>query len=664
MGARSPAIDGQARLSIAICTGDLLCSPDWTASQIASIPNMLLHCTRTGNLPRTVGLPTASPCSSLAGRASRNGRRTILLGWVLLLVSACTGTGSSTRPGSDHDAGAVGAPPVGSGWNSGVPTDSGASAGAGAAASTNVSFAQGGTTSTGYPGSATGGSDSSLGGAPQGGAGTDCALLEFTTAPQLTQSENDAVPLAALLSVETNLPATGTVRIASADEAWTLSLEPARAKHEKVLLGVKPGTEYQVTLAMTGGCAEPQTTSLTWHTPALPADFPHLNFAGSEPTRMQPGMTIFDVRWAHFIIIVDDRGEVRWFYRAPQTSDRQLLLSNGHLAYLSPDDYVTEIDWFGNVVNLWYAAELGSAPAGSIPVDVGGFHHNLYEMPNGNLLTLCRDHRTIRNFPTSDTAVGRATARVAGDELVEFTRTGDIVKRYSLFDIIDPLRIGHTEDATTDWSHSNAIVYDASSDAYLVSIRHQDAVIKVRRSNGSLVWILGNHANWRNAWQQSLLTPVGDGFQWPYHQHAVQLLAGGVGLYDNGNYRAPAYQEPNPPYFSRAVRFSIDEAAMTISQTWAYEPKLDGSLLYSSAMSDADWQPNGNVLIASGALMSTRESPGWAQIVEVTEAGEPVFELHVMDTAYGTTFDADRIPDIRFLPGIDDRVTSSPIIVP
>jgi hypothetical protein len=69
--------------------------------------------------------------------------------------------------------------------------------------------------------------------------------------------------------------------------------------------------------------------------------------------------------------------------------------------------------------------------------------------------------------------------------------------------------------------------------------------------------------------------------------------------------------------------------------------------LYSSAMSDADWLPNGNVLVASGTLVNTRTLPGWAQIVEVTSEGETVFDLDVLDTTAGTTFDADRIPDIR-----------------
>lgn len=110
----------------------------------------------------------------------------------------------------------------------------------------------------------------------------------------------------------------------------------------------------------------------------------------------------------------------------------------------------------------------------------------------------------------------------------------------------------------------------------------------------------------------------------------------------------------NFPYFSRVVRFDIDEKAMTVAQNWTYQPMYGNTALYSAAMSDADWQPNGNVLVASGTLSSARPVPGWAQIVEVTSDGETVFELNVIDspTAY-TTFDADRIPDLRTMTWAD-----------
>ena len=41
----------------------------------------------------------------------------------------------------------------------------------------------------------------------------------------------------------------------------------------------------------------------------------------------------------------------------------------------------------------------------------------------------------------------------------------------------------------------NSIVERPVDDAWLISMRHQDAVAKISRS-GEIVWILGNHDNW------------------------------------------------------------------------------------------------------------------------------------------------------------------------
>ena len=93
-----------------------------------------------------------------------------------------------------------------------------------------------------------------------------------------------------------------------------------------------------------------------------------------------------------------------------------------------------------------------------------------------------------------------------------------------------------------DNEHANAILEDPRDNSIVVSIRHQDAVIKFTR-NGQLKWILGPHANWGAQWQKYLLTPVGTPFEWQYAQHAPELTPQGTLLvYDDGNYRASPFE--------------------------------------------------------------------------------------------------------------------------
>jgi hypothetical protein len=506
------------------------------------------------------------------------------------------------------------------------------------------------------------------------GGASSLEPLAFTIEPTFVGNDNVTVPQVGIVRFATNVPVTGTVAVTGGNEAWSVAIGDNSTSHDVTILGLKPDTAYQVTVVASDGTHAVTSPALDWRTPTLPADFPRLDFIGSDPEQMEPGMTLFNVRGPYYLIVVDNTGQVRWYYTngKPAENDHRLL-SNGHLIFPSSQREITELDWRGNVVACWYAKNFPNAyvpPAGAIPVDAQTFHHTIREMPNGNLLGLTTETRTINNFPTSTTdpsAVTRTT-RVTGDIVVEFARTGDVVKKVALLDILDPTRVGYNStDASwitpsaKDWSHSNSVVYDPASNAYIVSSRHQDAVTKIDRETGSVIWILGTHSNWGAAWQDKLLQPVGD-TSWQYHQHAAEPIAGAnggagrvvLGLFDNGNNRAAAFETPQPNY-SRAVSYVIDEQQMTVEQLWSYGADTGPDFFYSMSMSDADWQPiTGNVLITGGRLQTTDPqgaAKDYSMIREVTASGTRVFEMYVRaddtsSTDY-TTFNGKRIPDIR-----------------
>jgi arylsulfate sulfotransferase len=308
------------------------------------------------------------------------------------------------------------------------------------------------------------------------------------------------------------------------------------------------------------------------------------------------------------------------------------------------------------------------APSDSVPVAINSFHHDLGALPDGNFLVLSNRIRDVDDYPTSEDDPDAETkpAQILECLIVEFTREGEIVKSIPTGDLIDPTRIGRDSLATSwaseyvpegelvyDWDHCNSVHYEASSDSYYVSLRHQDAVLKIARAEETLTWILGNPENWQAPWSDKLLTPVGD-LLWPFHQHSAKPNRFGLGMYDNGNYRAAAFQTPETDSYSRAVVYSIDEVERTISQVWEYGPPTGEGSFYSSAMGDADWLPvTDNVLIVSAQM--TTGSSAWAQIFEVKQDGTRVFELNVGDhggeggewSEVQTVYRAERIRDIR-----------------
>jgi arylsulfate sulfotransferase len=225
-----------------------------------------------------------------------------------------------------------------------------------------------------------------------------------------------------------------------------------------------------------------------------------------------------------------------------------------------------------------------------------------------------------------------------------FAPDGTIRKRLSLLDALDPYRVGYnsfgsfwatyyTPVGAIDWSHGNAVIQDPSDGGFVVSLRHQDALVKLDAS-GALVWILGTHDNWSTTFAPYLLNPVGTPFAWQFHQHAPRLLANGhLLVFDNGNYRVspPTPLPPSSTSYSRAVEYAIDPALKEVRQVWEYDA---GRTIFATATGDVDVGPTtGNVIVTFG---------GASRIVEVTHTvpAVVVFEM----TASETFYRSERLP--------------------
>jgi len=491
-------------------------------------------------------------------------------------------------------------------------------------------------------------------------------------------NDNPAVPQAGVLEVETEVEAALAVEVSGGGEDWSLT-RPAATAFREPIVGLKPDTEYTLSISLTTEQGSMSAGLLVWSTPPLPADFPPIDVPISDAAHMEPGFTEFNV-WSgpddfeidrYPLLIVDPEGVVRWYYDGYRVFDDHRRLANGNYLFTPDECVLMEVDILGNLVRSWYSANHPGecdVPEGSVPVAIDSVHHEMTMLPDGDLLVLSTEGRWVDDFPTSEDDPNAPTERayVVGGVLVRFTADGEIVERISLMDLLDPTRIGRNslteaypwevvtaygerEGVTArDWDHPNALVYEESSDSYYVSLRHQDAVIKVRRSDPSLTWILGTPSNWRSPWTEKLLSPVG-ALEWPYHQHAVQVTAAGIGMYDNGNYRAAAFETPGTEY-SRAVRFAVDEAAMTVEQVWSYGAPSGDDFFFSSAMGDADWLPaTGNVLLTNAVLATDPFDRIYSQILEVAPDGTRRFELDVQGGARSMYLmhRGGRVPDLR-----------------
>jgi hypothetical protein len=493
----------------------------------------------------------------------------------------------------------------------------------------------------------------------------------------VVRNPNAAVPLAAIVSATTDEPAELILEVSDGEKQWNVPASSAMVTaHKRAVFGFKPGRKHHIRVSARDGAGNVSADAqeLEFETPPLPDDFPAVKTVLSQPERMEAGVTIFGlIKWPtggapdeHYGLILglDAGGEVVWYYRSDDMMEDPRPLPNGNLLCLIGRNRAVEMDMLGNIVAQWHAAQhpnpkaAATVPEGSIPVETETFHHEIEQMPSGNLLVLSSEMRRIEDYPAdpSKPPGGPAPANVIGDIVVEFARDGSVVKQWKLMDMLDVYRIGYDSHApiwniwaytevkggTKDWAHANSLFYDSSDDSIIVSLRHLDAVMKFSRQTGELVWILGTHDGWKDRWKPYLLNPQGE-LEWQYHQHAARMTArGNLLLFDNGNNRSwpPGEKQKAKESYSRVVEYAVDAKAKTVGQVWKYGGPAD-ELFFSAFISEADLLPQtGNVLVTDGGRIRDKEGNQsddfqrghhWARIVEVTHTTPPekVFEIVV-----------------------------------
>jgi arylsulfate sulfotransferase len=495
---------------------------------------------------------------------------------------------------------------------------------------------------------------------------------------ELVSNPNEAAPLAGILVMKTDRPVVPAIWLDDGIQVSEVTPDPeAATEHTVPILGLRPGTLHKVVVKakdQRGNVAISDTLSI--ETSPLPEDFPPVQVSHEVSGDVEPGITMINAfRWKGqfdddpdwgLAFGVDHEGEVRWFLKTDFGISEPRRMYNGNLLISGHQDgRLFEYDMLGNLLHSWYTsgAVTDSVPEGTIPVETDAFHHDVVEMKSGNFLGLGLEVHSYEDFPLEyPPGTKRGFANVAGDVLIEFDRDGKTARSYSVVDILDPERLGQGslqqgfyetlygdsfDPLPYDITHSNALYYDEESDHIIVSANVQCAIYKVDMATGELKWILGDPIQWRSPWSEKLLEPQGD-LIWPCHQHGIELTPDGTLLvFDNGGSRHIPPQEPQPTEdrFSRAVEYSIDEEAGTVSEVWSYGPEQEEFV--SPFISDADLLPiTGNVLITDGGRFMTEDGKPmknwgghqWGRVLEVTrgERTEKIWEVTIYD------------PDVRY----------------
>jgi arylsulfate sulfotransferase len=293
-------------------------------------------------------------------------------------------------------------------------------------------------------------------------------------------------------------------------------------------------------------------------TGALPAGIiPTITATTTPGFTPQPGIELLDtiLGSAHTAALATDLdGNVIWTYAFPDQQTTSVLypiklLANGHMMMgLAPISQsltggppaagtlveLREIDLAGNIVRQLSMDDLNArlTAAGFKVPQMCLYSHDLTPLPNGHVLVIVA---AIQKF--TDLIGFPGSTSVVGDVIVDLDQDLNPVWVWNEFEHFDVNRHPLT---FPDWTHTNAIVYSQDDGNILVSIRHQNWIVKVNYNDGlgdgSVIWKLGYQGDFT-------LKNGTDPTDWFYSQHKPSFFSSNttgvfsLGVMDNGDDR-------------------------------------------------------------------------------------------------------------------------------
>jgi hypothetical protein len=365
------------------------------------------------------------------------------------------------------------------------------------------------------------------------------------------------------------------------------AMDDGNGTYSATLLGLRPSTDYHVRAAAVidgtphFGDAQVVTTG------GQPSYLPEISIETEDTDRQAGGLLVTSVLTIpSAAAILDTSGHYVWWYASDEEHEtwpitRARLSRDGQsMLFLRNVPLGTEVTSEGQ-----HIVRLALDGSSIETLETPGVHNDFVELADGTLTVLSEDTREVEG------------ETVVGDRILEKHPDGSETEIWSVWDdlVFDPemSQYGH-------WTHANAIDLDEDTDTYYVGARHVNAIFKVDRAAGELLWVFGGPvSDFEPADEQTEATRL---------QHQFQVLEDGILVFDNREENAPS---------SRAVQFDLDEEAGTARQVWEY---ISEPAVYCYGMGDVTRLESGNTLV-------TWSSAG--MVDEVAPDGEVIWRLQL-----------------------------------
>jgi hypothetical protein len=308
-----------------------------------------------------------------------------------------------------------------------------------------------------------------------------------------------------------------------------------------------------------------------------------------------------------------------------------------------------EIDLAGNAIRETNIAAMNAELTAMGHDVISSFTHDVERLPNGQTAVIGLVERTVNINGTPTNYVGHMILVLDRNLQVAWAWNAfdhlDVNRGPVLGEIVPPGSPGPSAAVprlpAVDWLHINAVSWSPADQNLVLSIRHQDWVIKIDYRNGQG----DGHVIWRLGQGGDFAVHSTDPNPWFSHQHNAHYIDDHtLILFDNGNTRHAS----DPNAHSRGQVWNLDEQKMTA--TLVVNADL-GS--YAGALGAAQRLSNGDYSFTLGTNGPEPPRPP-AHTVEVSPDGAKVYDLMANTPEY-------RAFRVRTLyEGVDDALAGVP----
>jgi arylsulfate sulfotransferase len=334
----------------------------------------------------------------------------------------------------------------------------------------------------------------------------------------------------------------------------------------------------------------------------------------------------------------DLSGNVVWYYPHPvsvmprtELGGDLLIMFNGQT---DPHyQLLREIDLAGNITLETNVNRINEQLTALGRRTINAFHHEARRLSTGDIAVLGSDEMLVTNAQGGSP---QNPVDILGAQVLILNSNLQLKWAWDAFDFLDLQRAAVLGEICTqggegcpvfflapianDWLHANSIQL-ATDGSLMMSLRHQDWVIKIDYGNGSgtgsVIWRLGAGGDF------SIVS--NDPCPWFSHQHDANWQFGGtsvLSLFDNGNTRLALC---DPGAQSRGMVLQVDQAAFQAT------PTLSANLgAFSVGLGTAEQLSNGNYHFEVGWIL-----PGsYSNSVEMDPQGNTMFRMQEQSLTY------------------------------